>query len=159
MATNFLYATGTNGYIVTVDLLSTELNTWANNAVILSTVAGTAGVLAQTGTGSGFLAELWYTNGTATTTPTAAAGPTITGWFIRSPTGSVFEPATAILPRNPDFIINLPTAALVAGQIFYAPGIIRVPPGSFKSLAANLSGVALTGTGNKLTLGIVAVQY
>lgn len=158
MATSFLYAAGTSGYVGgLVNFLTTDLNTWASAAVILSSVNGTSGVFSQTTTGNAIWADVLYVNGTATTTPTGA--PNISGWFVKSNDGgTTFEPATAALPRPADFIIQLPTAALVAGQIFFAAGRILLPASSFKVLVQNNSNVALTGTGNKIVFGAIGVQ-
>lgn len=159
MASNFLQAAGTNGYLGgIVTAMTTDLNTWANAGVVLSSVGGASGVFTQASTANAIWAEILYLNGSATTTPTGV--PNIAGWFVRSQDGgTTFEPATAALPRAADFVIPLPAAALVAGQIFYASGRIALPAGSYKILVQNNSGVALTSTGNKLILGPVAIQY
>lgn len=161
MPTNFLLASGTNGFIVTpFDLQSTELNTLANGNTATSSVGGTSGVYTQTSTGQAPQGEVWFSAGGAFT-PTA--GGYLAGWFLRSSDGgTTFERVVANndLPRAPDFVIPLFASAYASGDLAFAAGVtVLLPWESFKVLLRNNSGVALPASGNHLKLGPVALQF
>lgn len=166
---NFLYATGTYGFITaTFDLLTTELNTLASaSGVATSSVGGTSGKFSQTNTGSAIQANIWFTSGGAFT---PAAGAYLAGYFLRSHDGGTnFETLIATasatvpaLPRSPDFIIPCYEGgtALASGNIKYAQGpSVLLPVTTFKVVLHNLTGAALPASGNKLSIGPAAVAY
>lgn len=166
MATNFLEAAGTNGFIATpFNLLSTELNTLANGAAALSSVGGTSGVFSQSNNANGIWGSLYFSAGGAFT---PAAGGYLAGWFLRSPDGGTSfetEVATpsgtvAALARTPDFIIALDNAAFASGNIRWCQGgKVQLPWESYKLLLQNNSGVALPSSGNLIKVGPTAIQY
>jgi hypothetical protein len=160
VATNFLEAAGTNGFIATpFNLQSTELNALANGSSAVSSVGGTSGAFTQTNTANAIWGEIAFTAGGAFT-PTA--GGYIAGWFLYSPDGgTTYETAASNtdLPRSPDFIIPLMAAAYASGNIAQASGIVRLPWWTFKVFTVNHSGATLPATGNLIKLGPVAIQY
>jgi hypothetical protein len=161
MATNFLLAPGTNGFIVTpFNLMSTELNALAINATIISSVGGTSGVFNQTSFGSAIWGNIWFASGGAFT-PTA--GGYLAGWFVQSSDGgTTFElnvGTTIGLPRPPDFTIPLWVSAYAATNISFASGFVKLPWASCKVLILNASGVALSASGHTIKCGPVAIQY
>ena len=155
MATNFLLAAGTNGFLATpFNLQSTELNALTNGSSATSSSAFT-----QTNTANAIWGEIAFTAGGAVT-PTA--GGYIAGWFLYSPDGGTTYETTASntdLPRSPDFIIPLLASAYAANNIAQASGIVRLPWWSFKVFTVNHSGATLPATGNLIKLGPVAIQY
>lgn len=168
MATNFLLASGTSGFIATpLAHLTTELNALVNGAAATSSVGGTSGVFNQTNDANGIWGSEYFTSGGAFT-PTA--GGYLAGWFLLSPDGgSTFEtviatPSTTVpaLGRAPDFIIPVYQggAAYASGNISWCQGrTIRLPWESHKIVLQNMSGVTLPATGNTLKVGPVAIQY
>ena len=166
MATDFLYAAGTHGFIATpFDLLSTELNSiGANGGAVVSSVGGSSGVFSQTNTVQALSGAVWFASGGAFT-PTA--GGYLAGWFLRSPDGgTTFEATTtasatqAPVARSPDFVIPLFPVAYASGQVAWAQGgEIALPPESFKVVLWNMSGATIPSSGNTLALGPIAVQY
>jgi hypothetical protein len=160
VATNFLLAAGTNGFLATpFNLQSTELNALANGSSAVSSVGGTSGAFTQTNTANAIWGEIAFTAGGAVT-PTA--GGYIAGWFLYSPDGGTTYETTASntdLPRSPDFIIPLLASAYAANNIAQASGIVRLPWWSFKVFTVNHSGATLPATGNLIKLGPVAIQY
>lgn len=166
MATNFLLAPGTNGFITTpFNLLSTELNALASGAAATSSVGGTSGVFNETTLAQALALSVYFTSG-GTFTP--SVGGIIALWFLLSPDGgSTFETAVATpsttvmaLSRSPDAIISLDNAAFASGNIRWANGLhVPSPWESFKVLAQNLTGGALPATGNLIKAGPVTPQY
>jgi hypothetical protein len=168
MPTNFLEAAGTSGFITAVlNLLSTEagFGSLVNGGAVTSSVGGTAGVFSQSNIGNGIWGSLWFTSGGAMT---PVAGGFLAGWFLRSVDGgTTFEAAVATpsatvsaLPRSPDFIIPLSNAAYAANNVTWCSSVfVKLPWESFKVVLQNLSGVTLPASGNKITVGPVAVQY
>lgn len=166
---NFLYATGTNGFITaTFDLLTTELNTLTSaSGVATSSVGGTSGKFSQSNTGSAIQSNIWFTSG-GSFTPTA--GGYLAGWFLKSHDGgTTFETLIATasstvpaLPRAPDFTIPLYEGgtALASGNIKYAQGpFVLLPVTTFKLVVQNLAGANLPASGNKISIGPAAVGY
>lgn len=166
MATNFLLAPGTNGFLATpFNLLSTELNALASGAAVTSSVGGTSGVFNQTSVASALALSIYISFGGAIT---PSVGGVIPIWFLLSPDGgSTFEttvstPSTTVmaLSRSPDAIISLDNAAFASGNIRWANGLhIPSPWESFKVLVQNLTGGALPATGNLIKAGPVTQQY
>lgn len=160
MATNFLEAVGTSGFIATpFNLQTTELNALGSGANVVSSVGGTAGVFTQTNFASAIWGAVHFKAGGAFT-PTA--GGYLAGWFLYSPDGgSTFEKVVAAtdVPRPPDFIIPLFASAYASGDIAQSSGIVRLPWWSTKVYVGNRSGVALSASGHVIQCGPVAVQY
>ena len=162
MATNFLHAAGTSGFIVTPFTLisGTELSNITNGNCIISAASGTSGKFSQTDFVSAQYGLIWLTVVTAAWTPTA--GGNLTGWFLNSGDGgSTFEAQTAnvAFPRPPDFIIPFTAAALNIGDKIFASGLVPLPYNTVKVYIQNNSGTT-TGTGNHtITCGPVADQY
>ncbi len=162
MATNFLEAAGTSGFITTpVTLMTTELNALASTANVISSVGGTSGVFTQSSFANGIWGQVHMLTGGAFT---PAAGGFIEGWFIYSPDGGTsFEKANYAsatdLPRPPDFIIPFANVATAANDIYAASGITRLPWWSTKLYIGNRTGVALSASGHVIKVGPVAVQY
>jgi hypothetical protein len=166
MPTDFLYKTGTNGFLTApINLFSTELNALASGAAATSSVGGTSGVFSQSSLGSGIWGSLYFTAGGAFT-PTA--GGYLAGWFLLSTDGgTTFEaaistPSTSVpaLSRAPDFVIPLDNVAHASGNIRWCQGRrILLPAESYKVLIQNNSGVALSASGHTIKCGSVAEQY
>jgi len=159
MATNFLQAAGSHGFIVTpVTIMTTELNTLANGSCAASSVGGTSGVFTQTNFGQAIWAELEFIAGGAFT-PTA--GGFLALWWLFSEAGSTFEKTVTATdqPRSPDAIIPLFASAYATNDIAKANGIIRLPAYDTKGYMANHSGVSLPGSGNIIKVGPTATQY
>lgn len=167
MATDFLLAAGTNGFIATpFNLLSTEagFDSLANGSSVVSSVGGTSGVFSQTNTAQAPQGGIWFQSG-GSFTPTT--GGYLAGWFLRSPDGgTTFEATTTSsatqppVQRSPDFIIPLFPAAYASGTVSWAQGAeVPLPWESFKVALWNMSGVALPVSGNVVKLGPVALQY
>jgi hypothetical protein len=104
MATNFLWNAGTsnNGLLTSaITLMSTELESIASAAVIVSSVGGSSGLFTNSNTAQAIWADLFYYPGNAGCTPTAGAN--MSGWFLTSPDGgTTFESATVAPARPPD---------------------------------------------------------
>lgn len=161
MATNFLEAAGTNGFIATpFNLLSTELNTLGSGNSAVSSVGGSSGIFTQTNFANAVWGAIYFVAGGALA-GTPAAGAYIAGWFLFSPDGSSFEKTVSNtdLPRSPDFIIPLDAAAYAANDITPASGIVRLPWWSTKVFVVNHSGFALNAASNLIKCGPVAIQY
>jgi hypothetical protein len=171
MATNFLDAAGTNGFIqAQFNLLTTELGNGsgiANGAAVTSSVGGTSGVFTQASWSQAIWGGIQFKSGGAFT-PTA--GGFLAGWFLISQDGgSTFEAAIATpsatvmaLGRAPDFEIPLYEggAAWASGNIRAQQGrYIKLPWESHKILLQNLSGVTLPTSGNVLSGTGQAIQY
>lgn len=160
MATNFLEAAGTNGFIATpFNLMTTELNALGNGANVVSSVGGTSGVFTQTNFANAIWGEVQFLAGGAFT-PTA--GGYLAGWFLLSPDGgSTFEKVVAAtdMPRPPDFVIPLFASAYALNDISMASGLVRLPFWSTKLYIGNRSGAALSASGHVIKCGPVAIQY
>ena len=160
---NFLYATGADGFLATpFSLLTTELNTLGNSNTTLSSVNGATsnGIFTQTDTSSGVWAQISFLSGGAFTP--SAASPSILGWFTTKADDSHFEKTVTNTsqPRSPDFIIPLFVAAYALNDLALClGGIVRLPSSAFKVLVSNGSGVSLPATGNKIMCGPVAVAH
>lgn len=133
-----------------VTLLSTELNSLANNAGVVSSVGGTSGVfnnaVGTTNMDGNPRGKLEFLMGGTVTALTA--GGAIQVWFLLSVDGTNFENGTPP-PRNPDVVIPL-------GALTTAQRVTRrcsVPVGKFKVYAVNAAtGQAMPSSGNTLTL-------
>jgi hypothetical protein len=164
MATDFLWDAGTNGFVVTpFDILSSEtgLNAITYGSAITSTVGGSSGVFARSDIGGAPLGDVEVTiNGSATPN----AGGYLALWFLRSKDGgSTFEtlratPSSTVnaLQRPPDLIVPLSNSAYSAGDLCWAVDAV-LPPGSFKAVIQNLSGVTLNI--NHVKLAPKALQH
>jgi hypothetical protein len=159
MATNFLNAAGTNGFIATPFALmgTTDLASLAITAEIVST----ATVLTQTTFANAIWCKVLFTSAGAFT-PTA--GGFFAGWWLESENGGTnFERSSVVaatdMPRSPDFVIPLFAIAYASGDRQWASGLVKTPFGSAKTIFANRSGVALSAGNHTLTACPVAIQY
>lgn len=122
-------------------ILSTELNSMANNVSVLSNVTSLTEV--------GYLEcdiEIVCTFGTA---PTSGSGFSV--WFIRAIDGINYEDgdASTVPSRAPDLVI--PVRSVNTIQRIVVCGY--VPPGNFKVLIRNdRTGQAIASSGNTLKL-------
>jgi hypothetical protein len=133
-------------------LLSTELNSLSNNALVLSSVGGSAGVYANvSGSGmGGYPYGRFVGTFSFGTNPTANSGIDI--WLLVEADGSNFESGSAsITPvRPPD--LTFPLIVQTASQIV---DIIAPLPitGAFKVLARNnATGQSLNSSGNTVVV-------
>ena len=160
MATNFLYAAGTDGFIATpFNLQTTELNSLASGNTIISSVGGSSGVFSQTQTLAAMWAIISFLAG-GSFTPTGS--PFLSGWFVSKADDGHFEKliSNTAPPRSPDFVIPLFASAYAANDLALCQGgLVRLPPNLFEVLIQNNSGVALPSSGNKIICGPVAAQY
>lgn len=161
MATNFLDAAGTNGFLTSLfNLMTTELNTLGIGATATSSVGGTSGVFTQTNFANAQKTFVVFTSGGAFT-PTAGSGAVLAGWWLMSDDGGThFEKtvASTALPRPPDFYIPLFASAYASGDRAWSP-VTRAPWPSCKIFVLNSAGVALPASGNTLQAATVAEQY
>jgi hypothetical protein len=134
MATNFLNAPGTNGFIVTPFSLmgTTDLASLASATGITST----ATVLTQTTFANAVWCKVFFTSGGAFT-PTA--GGYFAGWWLESENGGTnFERSSVVaatdMPRPPDFVIPLFAIAYASGDRQWASGLVKTPFGSAKTM-------------------------
>lgn len=158
MATNFLEAAGTSGFIVTPFALmgTTDLSGLGNN----NTVTSTASVLSQSSFGSAIWCHVWFQ--VVTTGFTPSVGGYISGWWLGSDNGGTnFEKVATNtdLARNPDFIIPFMNTALSNGDRVWANGLVRAPFTSTKAYIANHTGVAFSANNHLIQAGPVAIQY
>ena len=152
---NQLWATGTNGFIVTpYNVLTTELDSLANGSTALSSIGGTSGVFSQTNTGSAIWGHVSFYPGGAMTPTTSGY---IAGWWITKDDDSNFQRTASNVDqaRSADFIIPLLASAYAAGEL--AGVLARLPAPLHKVFLRNVSGVTLPSSGNKLIVGPVAV--
>lgn len=166
MTTNFLQASGTNGFIATpFNLLSTEINTLGSGSAATSSVGGSSGVFSQSNSSSAIWGSAYFTAG-GSFTPTA--GQALLGWLLLSPDGgttfetAVSTPSTTVaaLSRTPDFVIPLDNAAFASGNIRWCQGrFIQLPWESYKVLLQNTGTTALPSSGNLIKVGPTAIQY
>jgi hypothetical protein len=169
MPTNFLEASGTNGFVsAPINLLSTEINTLGSGSAAISSVGGSSGVFDQSSFGNCPWLSIYFTSGGAFT---PVVGQCLYGWFLLSPDGGasfeteVATPSTTVLAlsRNPDFIIPLDNAAYATGNIRWCQGrFVKAPWESSKIIVQNVGGaspVALPSSGNLIKAGGVAIQY
>lgn len=159
MATNFLYAAGTNGFLaVPFNLMSTELNALANGSSAVSSVGGTSGVFTQTNWSSGIWGVAHLVAGGAFT-PTA--GGYLAGWFLYSPDGgTTFDKVVSATDksRNADFNIQCFASAYASSDV-ESSSLFRVPAWANKLLIVNHTGVSLPATGNIIKGASIAIQY
>jgi hypothetical protein len=165
--TNFLQASGTNGYIATpFNLMASELDNLKNGAGATSSIGGRNGVFTREHTGNAIFGAIYFVSG-GNFTPTVAAAD-FAGWFLASPDGgSTFETVVQTpnntnlaLTRPPDFIIPLGAGTYAAGnQAWCSGGIVQLPWGTFKLEVQQFSGVALPPSGNLIKCAPVAVQH
>jgi hypothetical protein len=158
--TDFLQKTGTNGFLTApFNMMSTELNTLANNASAVSSVGGTSGVFTQTSWGSGIWGVAHFLAG-GTFTP--GVGGYLAAWFLYSPDGGTsFEKVVSgtDMARPPDFTVPLYNSSHAANDVVQSSGIIRMPWWSTKLFVVNHAGVSLPSSANLIKLGSVAISY
>ena len=161
MATNFLHAAGTNGFIVTPFALFPNVasfDTLTNTSTVTST-----GVFNQASFGNAQMGLIWFIVGDVAFTPTA--GGNLTGWWIHSTDGGTTYENTdynVAIPRAPDFIVPFTAAALSTSDVIFAQGIVPLPWDTVKVYVQNNSGVTMgntTTTHAQMFCGPVADQY
>ena len=170
MATNFLNAAGTNGFIqASFNLLTTELNALGSGSAATSSVGGSSGVFTQSNYSNAIWTGIQFNSGGSFT---PVAGQVLLGWFLLSMDGgSTFEalistPSTTVpaLGRPADFVIPLYEggAAWASGNKRNLTGrYVKAPWESHKIVLQNFgaSAAALPASGNTLTAVGMAVQY
>jgi hypothetical protein len=157
MATNFLEAAGTNGFIASPFNImgTTDLASLGNG----STVTSTHAALTQ----SDFASAIWCQvafQAAGAFTPTA--GGYIGGWWLNSDNGGTnYEKVVSNtgLPRAPDFVIPLFASAYASGDRSWAQGLIKCPFGTCKAYILNASGVSLSANNHQILAAPVAIQY
>ena len=164
MATNFLEAAGTAGFIASTSVTITlaSLGSGAATVSTSSITPGPAGTLA-----GAQKCHSWFINGGGSFVPTA--GGALAGWFLLSTDGgTTFESRIAsatttvmALPRSPDFIIPVYEGGTTntSGSIKFANGPFRYPYLASEVLIQNLSGSSLSTGTHQLWIGGVADQY
>lgn len=157
MATNFLEAAGTSGFIATPFALmgATDLSGLTNG----NGVTSTASVLSQTTFANAIWCQVFF-QAAGAFTPTA--GGYIAGWWLNSDNGGTnFEKVVANtdLPRSPDFIIPMFASAYASGDRSWAAGIVKAPFGSCKAFVMNHAGVNLSANNHLIQAAPVAIQY
>lgn len=133
------------GLLSQTSMLTTELNSLANNALAISALFDNTYAAAGNGSVLGDV-ELAVQFGTS---PTAGTGVAI--WFIQSQDGSTYEDGDAsITPaRRPDLVV--PVRAVTTAQRIIRR--VALPPGKFKVLAKNDgTGQAFAASSNTLKL-------
>lgn len=153
MATNFLWS-GAGAYTGAVsNWLSTELNALGNSAAnTLSTLGG-----AFQNTGGLIMADVEFLAG-GTMTPTA--GGFIELWLLRSLNGGTnYEDgsATAAPGRPADAIIPVRAGTTITPRAGFS-GLI-LPPGFYKPIVRNQTGVSLPATTNVIRFATYTEQY
>ena len=156
MATDFLTATGTNGFITSSAVTMFSSGTTTINALTNASLAVSTTVFTQTNTAQGLIGYVQVTLGT--TWGPATAGGNIAGWWLFSPDGgSTYE--TTLTARPPDWIVPLSTSlGAAASQVVVSP-LVNMPWSSFKVLVQNNSGATLGSSSVSATFQTVAVQY
>lgn len=157
MATNFLEAAGTNGFIVTPFNLmgTTDLSGLGSN----NTITSTASTLSQSTFGSAIWCHVWFQAAGAFT---PSVGGYVAGWWLGSDNGGTnFEKVATNtdLARAPDFTIPFMNTALANGDRVWASGLVRAPFTSCKAYIANHTGGAFSANNHLIQAGPVAIQY
>jgi hypothetical protein len=160
-ATPFLWNGGTNGFLATQVLMTTELNALADSTSAVSSVNGTSGLFTQTNFGQGMLGIASFTFGGAFT---PAAGGYCNCYFLGSlDGGSTLEAAIANndIPRTPDFTFTpIGANAYSSGQkIFANTNKILIPAWATKLLVMSHFLATLPATGNIITIGAYAPAH
>ena len=126
-------------------LLTTELNSLANNTGVLSSVGGTSGVFTSTGYLTADV-QLEVTFGTAPT-----ANTTVAIWFLKILDGTNFEDgSSSVTPTRPPDVIFAVRAVTTLQRITKRA---QIPAGNFKVLALN------NGTGQAMASSSNTVKY
>ncbi len=157
MATNFLEAAGTSGFIATPFALmgTTDLSGLTNT----STITSTASALSQTTFANAIWCQIFF-QAAGAFTPTA--GGMILGWWLNSDNGGTnFEKVVTntALPRTPDFVIPLFASAYASGDRSWSQGYVKAPWPSCKAYIQNMAGVTLSANNHLIQACPVAVQY
>lgn len=151
---NFLLS-GNGVYSVgRTNFLTTELNALANStANTLSTLGA-----AFQNTGSWLFLDLEFLAG-GTMTP--VAGAFVEVWFLRSidNAGTNYEDGSATVApgRLPDATIQVRAGTTITPRAGYPE--LKLPPGFYKPLLRNQTGVSLPATSNVLSGSSYTIQY
>jgi hypothetical protein len=159
MATNFLEASGTNGFLTApFNLMTTELNSLATATSATSSVGGTSGVFTQTNFANAIWCIVELVLGGAVT---PVSPNYLSGWFLFNDGTNGYETtfSNTDMARPPDFIIPLVASAYASGNVAQSSGLVRIPWWSTKIFVNSHVGATLPASGNKLIAAPVAIQY
>jgi hypothetical protein len=165
MPTPFLWNPGpsNNGLLnPAASLMTTELQSLANNAVIISSVGGTSGVFNNSFTAQSVLADLFFNVDNPGIGIALTAGAVLSGWWLTSYDGSTFESQTVAAARAADFVIPMPTAIIAAGSVYRSQGFVTLPALRYKVLILNSTGQPFSNgatTAPALIVAPYALQY
>lgn len=133
-----------------VSLLTTELNSLANNTNVVSSVGGSSGVFdnvqATSNLNAYVRAKVELVLAAYTGTPTASSAVYL--WFLKNIDGSNYEDGgSSVTPaRNPDAVIPVSATASGPQRVIVE---CWVPVGLFKVLARNAgTGITFAASGN-----------
>lgn len=161
--TNFLWNAGTSntGLLTSATtLLTTEMNSLANNATALSSVGGSSGVFTNSSTAQGMMGEIYLTLGAIGSG--LSNGACLPGWFLVSPDGgSTFENVVSgsAMARPPDFVVPLPATTITAGWVYKSASFVMIPALEYKVFVQNLSGQSFAASGNTIKIAPYAISY
>lgn len=160
MATDFLWAAGTTGGLVTTAfaVVTTEIEGLTNNSITVSSNTFTNGSASQ-----GMWADIFYYVGNPSITAALSAGANVAGWFLTSlDGGATFETSPVTATRPPDFIVPCPSITVTAGNLFKSTGSVFIPALTYKVAIGNYTGQTLASgatTAPYVKIAPVAMQY
>ena len=161
MPTNFLAATGTNGFLTSAPVTAfssgtTTINSVSNAASVVST-----SVFTQTNTAQGLLGYVSLTIGSSFV---SGSGGNWAGYWLFSPDGgTTYETTNTVRP--PDFVIALTTSTSTGGGTpssgsgLFVSQLVPLPWSTFKVLMTNNPGVTMGSSGASVAFQAVAEQY
>ena len=156
MPTNFLAATGTNGFLTSSAVTAFSSGTTTINSLSNASLAVSTSVFSETDTAQGLMGYVAVTFGT--TWGPATAGGNITGWWLFSPDGgSTYE--TTLTARPPDWTVAVSTSMGAAATQRAISQLVPLSWSTFKVLVQNNTGATLSSSSMALTFMAVAEQY